>query len=128
MLCYVLWICFSFTTALQDGGYILEVEHAIGQGEFNVSVFYCYNYIYLLITCLFLGDFTKRSEIYFPNLKGQDAVIQNQKPLTKDDLEELVKVSHGNGFYRIRVPTKLQEQNNNVSWTSSFMHAVCCNL
>uniref|UniRef100_H2YXW3 ER membrane protein complex subunit 10 n=1 Tax=Ciona savignyi TaxID=51511 RepID=H2YXW3_CIOSA len=105
-LLLLLFECFYFiicchANANQDvgSGYLLTLQHSLD------------------------GDtFTKRGEIYFPNIKGSSAEVQNELPLSSADIELIKSVAEKNGFYRVRVSSSLQgvASNGDESWIMAF--------
>nr|XP_009858388.1 ER membrane protein complex subunit 10 isoform X2 [Ciona intestinalis] len=75
----------SFAATSQDvgSGYLLSLEHSFGD------------------------TFTKRGDIYFPNVKGENAVVQNEIALSMEEIKELEKLAINDDFYRVRVSTKV---------------------
>ncbi|XP_002127742.2 ER membrane protein complex subunit 10 [Ciona intestinalis] len=76
----------SFAATSQDvgSGYLLLLEHSFGD-----------------------DTFTKRGDIYFPNVKGENAAVQNEIALSMEEIKELEKLANNDDFYRVRVSTKV---------------------
>nr|CAB3242351.1 ER membrane protein complex subunit 10 [Phallusia mammillata] len=95
--------CVWIRATAHESGYSLIVEHAFGEGEFQ-----------------------KRGEILFSNLKGDEASFKNPVQLSPSEVRELEKIAKQDGMYKIRMSTKLQEVSSKTedsSWVSTFTYA-----